>query len=102
MGRAQGAKQPGRWTQVMGPGRGEVGQTKPATLIVSGTSSKCGVCGKGADPHEERHITVLGWGGQEKNGCGVRWTHITTSYIGGGIEDATKEMRPDLIFVPVL
>jgi len=103
MGRAQTPRAPGRFTEVFGRRRGagrpefDSTDTEPA-LIVSGSSTKCSVCGKGADYNEKTHKTVLGWGSDLGEGCGVRWTHITTGYIGGGIEEATRAMRPDLIF----
>jgi hypothetical protein len=104
MGRAQTPRAPGNFTKVFGKRRGanrpESGSTDvgPA-LIVSGSSTKCSVCGKGADYKEKTHRTVLGYGSDLGEGCGVLWTHITTGYIGGGIEDATRALRPDLIFV---
>jgi len=106
MGRAQTPqpRAPGNFTKVFGTRRGagrpefDSTDTEPA-LIVSRSSTKCSVCGKGADYNEKTHKTVLGWGSDLGEGCGARWTHITTGYIGPGIEEATRAMRPDLIFM---
>jgi len=69
-----------------------------ATLIVGSFSSKCGACGKGADPNETHHNTVLGYG-PKQDGCGALFTELDCSYIGAGIQEATKRLRPDLPFV---
>lgn len=67
-------------------------------LEVSGFSSRCGTCGQSADPHEETHGTMLGYGATNgQPGCGVRWTHIASYYAYPGMADRLKAMRPDLI-----
>jgi len=110
MGR--GERQPGNFTAVFGEKRGlvsvtaeakspvyDVSEDNPATLIINRSSSKCSVCGKGADPNDKQHIKVLGYGDNLGEGCGVTWTHVRTDYVGPHVEEATREMRPDLIFV---
>lgn len=66
----------------------------PVVLIINRTDSKCGACGRGADPYAKSHDKVIGY--KPGPGCGATWTHVTSSYRGGGIEEATLEMRPDL------
>jgi hypothetical protein len=66
-----------------------------ATLFIDRNASYCGACQRGADPKEESHETVLSWSGPEK-GCGVLYTEVASHYVGGGIEDRVREMRPDL------
>lgn len=64
------------------------------TLIIDRFSSKCGNCGKGADPYEKRHEKQLGWGEHDPNGCGVEWHYITSDYTD--MEQHVSAMRPDL------
>jgi hypothetical protein len=48
-----------------------------ATLIINGDDSRCGRCGKGADPTELAHVTVLtleGWFA----GCGARFVSASS------------------------
>jgi hypothetical protein len=94
---------PSNWTQVLGSKRGAANLAgaaeEDATLIVSSSSSKCGTCGRGADPNEETHKTVLGWGADLGEGCGVHFTHITSGYVGPDVETATRALRPDLIYI---
>ncbi len=63
-------------------------------LIINLSSSECGDCGFGADPHEKSHITRLGYGKHPKKGCGAKWTKVTSGY--SGMKKRLKEMRPDL------
>lgn len=73
-----------------------------ATLFIDHWASKCGECGKGADPYEKKHKTALpGFNrqGTHGKGCGVRWTHVSSNYIG--MDERIAEMRPDLILIPV-
>lgn len=74
---------------------------KPRILIVDRFSSKCGVCGKGANPDEKTHETVLGYAPPEMlgEGCGAEWTHIEADCVYPGIEKRLAEMRPDLIVI---
>lgn len=64
-------------------------------LIVGGWQSTCGNCGQGANPQDKRHYKCYGYGKQPK-GCGVKWTHITSSYVGLNMRERTLRMRPDL------
>lgn len=67
-------------------------------LIINRSASECAECCKGADPHEEQHDTVLSWSRNPPPGCGARWTHVTSMYMGQ--DEVTAAMRPDLVFVP--
>jgi hypothetical protein len=70
-----------------------------ATLYIDKSDSTCGACGKGADPYEESHITLVGWhaiNGQTK-GCGAVYDAVSSHYsFLGGLEERIEEMRPDL------
>lgn len=77
------------------------------TLFINKSDSFCGACGKPANPAEETHETVWGYGGLRNDkwaqkGCGVRWTHVGSEYRGGGIESAVRNMRPDLEWTETL
>jgi hypothetical protein len=72
-------------------------------LIINRTDSRCGACGKACDPREKRHATILGYGPDNgKPGCGAVWTHATSHYVGLGIEQAARRMRPDLEWIDPL
>jgi hypothetical protein len=72
-------------------------------LVVNLTSSVCGECGKGCDPREKSHQTVLGYGVKPgTKGCGAAWDRVTSHYVGPDIERAIRKMRPDLEWEPVL
>lgn len=73
-----------------------------ATLFIDKSDSTCGACGKGADPYEESHITLMGWYAVNDNikGCGAKFDSVSTHYNNlGGLEDRIEEMRPDLPFI---
>lgn len=72
-----------------------------ATLVVGGWTSKCGACGRSADPEEATHQTRPGGysGRGSRPGCGARFTAVATEYTGQGPANATKAMRPDLPFI---
>ena len=73
-----------------------------ATLYINKSESRCGACNKGCDPYEESHITLLGWfaTNDKMQGCGAIFDSLSTDYIGfPGLEEAIKEMRPDLPYV---
>lgn len=72
-----------------------------AVLRIGRSSSHCGECGRGANPHQLTHDTVLSWSREEaaKPGCGVRWTHVESEYIGPEAEAATRRLRPDLAYL---
>ena len=65
------------------------------TLFINISDSRCGNCGKDADPYAEAHDRKLGWNPGE--GCGAVFTHLSSDYVG--FEDRVRKMRPDLIFV---
>lgn len=70
------------------------------TLIINTWYSKCGSCGKDADPHQRIHAVVLGYGSQNgQPGCMVEWDSITSDYDDPAIIEAAKAMRPDLPFI---
>lgn len=70
----------------------EVGR---AVLIINRSDSKCGVCGGNALPDQQTHETCPDWR-ETKPGCGVRWTHLSSYYVG---MESVKGMRPDLIWI---
>lgn len=68
-------------------------------LRVGGFYSRCGACGKNADPYEKSHDMKVMRG----EGCGATFTSIAsqTHYPDDmGMDDRLREMRPDL--APVL
>lgn len=68
------------------------------TLYVNRMDSKCGNCGRGADPHAECHDEVLCYAPIKPEGCHVRWRYVSTHYSDeGGLHQRISEMRPDLI-----
>lgn len=71
------------------------------TLIIDRWYSRCNNCGFDCDPYEKEHLTNLGYDEEIRKtpGCGVKWTHITSGYIGFGVENSIMAMRPDLIFI---
>ena len=69
-------------------------------LIINRFDSKCGNCGKSCDPHDQKHVKVLGYA-PTGEGCGVEWTHVTTDYTGDEMAGMCQAMRPDLVFVPI-
>ncbi len=81
-----------------------MGFTRRETLFINKSDSYCGSCGKSANPHEETHETVWGFPGLRddkwsQKGCGVRWTAVSSEYVGLNAEQWCKEMRPDLEWV---
>lgn len=73
-------------------------EPRPATLIVSRSSTTCGRCGKGTRIAPTHHIKVVGYGVSDtEQGCGERFTAITTDQLGPASSLlALVEMRPDL------
>lgn len=63
-----------------------------ARLEISGWSSRCSACGKGADPKETHHETRLDYGQHDGKGCGALFVAVTSGYG----EDAARTLRPDL------
>lgn len=71
-----------------------------AVLVVGSWMSRCGRCGRDADPHESGHYTLLGYGTDNgKPGCMAKWDTITSEYSGEQAKAATKAVRPDLPYV---
>lgn len=66
-------------------------------LFINRSDSVCGVCGEPAIPHELSHMTRCGYNPGE--GCGAVWTHVSSHYRGGGIEQAAQDTRLDLEWV---
>lgn len=66
-------------------------------LIINRSNSKCGSCHRPADYGEKCHQAPMGW--QQETGCGVEYTHVTTAYAGGGIEERVQQLRPDLEWI---
>jgi len=64
--------------------------SRPFTLIINRSDSRCGNCGKSANPAEAKHDTVIGY--NPGPGCGQRWVLVDTDYLG---LDPTRT-RPDL------
>lgn len=71
-----------------------------AVLVIGSWSSACGKCNGSADPYDDGHNTMLGYGDSNgRPGCGEKWTAVTSAYGDKGAIDATKRMRPDLPYV---
>jgi hypothetical protein len=71
-----------------------------AVLFIDPTRSTCGSCGRGADPRETHHDTIIEYSiDSGSEGCHAEFKYVATNYTGGMIEDATKRMRPDLPFL---
>lgn len=68
-----------------------------AVLVISRSASLCTHCGRGCLPWETHHTTMAGYADYDKPGCGAKFTAVSTNYFG--LDDAVKEMRPDLPFV---
>lgn len=69
------------------------------TLIVDMFQSECGNCGKGAVPGATIHDEALGYGDPGEP-CFAEFKYISTHYIGLGLEERLRKMRPDLEFIP--
>lgn len=74
------------------------GEIRPL-LRVGRNWSRCENCGKGAYPGQQTHDDVAGWKPRPGEGCGIRWTKVTSDYAGELAEAATRRLRPDLEFV---
>ncbi len=69
-------------------------------LSIGTWSSKCVACGRSVDPMSKSHDTIVGYGPDNgKPGCGKTFTHVMSDYIGAGIEESVRIMRPDLEYV---
>ena len=65
------------------------------TLYINRSSSRCGKCGRNADPNEKAHRMNR----MEGEGCGAKFTSLSSHYLGEGIKRASCAMRPDLPWV---
>jgi hypothetical protein len=46
------------------------------------------------------HDTIISYGPNNGvAGCGIRWTHVYSTYMGTQAERAVQGFRPDLVFV---
>lgn len=73
-----------------------VAEMKSEALVINRSDSRCGNCRKGASPHAEAHVDIVDYKSVPGGGCGVRWRYLTSDYTGAGIEQAARDMRPDL------
>ena len=64
-----------------------------STLYINVSDSRCGACGKNADPNENAHLNERMAG----EGCGAVYTGLASHYAG--FERHLMEMRPDLPWV---
>jgi hypothetical protein len=84
------------------PGQTSTREWLAEALIVGTFSSRCGACGRGAFPSDETHDRLAGYGcAGEATDCGVRWRFVTTDYAGPHMEEATRNLRPDLEWRPL-
>lgn len=71
-----------------------------AKLIINRFDSRCAACGKGADPFETTHNSIVTYGSLNGlPGCGAYFTHVTSHYIG--MRDVVQSLRPDLEWIDV-
>ena len=66
-----------------------------ATLYIDISSSRCGACGRNADPHESAHLNA----NMDGEGCGAVYTGLASNYVG--FEERLVAMRPDLPWVGI-
>lgn len=73
-------------------------ETVKKTLFINHWNSRCGNCGRDADPGEKSHVTPMGYG-RPPEGCHMTWEFVSSDYTdGNGLHEAIKAMRPDLKF----
>jgi hypothetical protein len=73
-----------------------------ATLYINEETSRCGGCGKGADPVEKQHTTHLKWTIEpyEPTGCDATFIAVDTDSVRTpALIEAIREMRPGLPLV---
>lgn len=81
--------EPPKIARVLGVDRGR------HTLIVGTWSSKCGNCGRGCDPSEKSHETLLGHGVEPgERGCGVIFEYISSEYTGLDLTGCRPDLEP--------
>ena len=69
----------------------------PVVLYVGRFDSTCGKCKKPASLYDNAHTTPIGY--HPEPGCGAVWTHVFSTYSDKASEEATRRIRPDLIYV---
>lgn len=75
-------------------------RTEKGILVINRSSSTCGDCGRGADPNEKSHKTIIEYSPDTgSKGCGAKWTKVSSDYSGKDNKRRTMEMRPDLEWV---
>lgn len=68
-----------------------------AVLQVGSFSSRCGACGRSADPSAATHDVLLGYGTDNgQPGCGATFTAVSSDYCDDRSIAATRRLRPDL------
>lgn len=79
----------------------EKSEQQKQTLIINRSNSSCGNCGRGCNPHSKTHDVIYEYSptSGEKSGCGIEWRYVRSDYIGDGMAEACKTMRPDLVWV---
>lgn len=66
------------------------------TLFINRSDSRCGECGKNADPNESSHAMLVMRG----EGCGAVFDAVSTHYWDfEGLYASVRAMRPDLPFI---
>lgn len=65
------------------------------TLYINRSDSRCGKCGRNADPIEKAHRM----GRMIGEGCGAKYTSVSSHYYGEDIKRVTCAMRPDLPWI---
>jgi hypothetical protein len=78
-----------------------LGELPLLAVLLVGDSSSCSLCGAGANPAEERHTTVIGYGVTDEQGCQARFVAIGALNRYEGDEEAMHSIRPDLPFVRI-
>lgn len=69
------------------------------TLVINADASYCLACGRGADPTEKRHLTVLTGEEPSPPGCGAAFTETATdAFVTPRFAAGILELRPDLPF----
>lgn len=77
-----------------------VSRYPPKTLVVDRFSSRCGDCGKSANPFSETHDVILGYGSDNGSpGCDVRWENVTSDYVSPNVKQEVTNLRPDLRYI---
>jgi hypothetical protein len=72
--------------------------TSGTILYINPSQSYCGACNRAADPTLATHEIVPPGPTMApfREGCGARFTHLSSHYAGQAIREAAQRMRPDL------